>query len=624
MLHARLRGRQVRASLLAALLLAAAALLAAPPASAARSEDLAAADRLSRGGQHAEAGELYEMLADRRFLGVDPRLSLLAAREYLAAGRLDDADRLAGQASSRARGDTLVLLERVRAEIALARGDHAAALAALARVREPWPAPLAAELLQLRARAEFGAGRTLDGIRSLEERAAVVGAAEARSDNYRQLVDALLAGPTPATVPAGATDRERGWLELAAVLAPGAADAATIARRSADWRQRHPHHPGAEFLPRGAASGAAEEGPAGLPVTAPELVAVLLPLTGRNRAVGVAVRDGFLAAGLADPAGAPRIRVYDTAEPGIGSAYRTALADGAGFVVGPLLKEDIETLVSAEPLPVPTLALNALAGDSPPAFLFQFSLDPEEEARAAARRIAADGHVRGIALFPRSSWGERLHAAFATELQSTGVTLTSAQYYDPGARDFTGPLRAALGRFGGAADRRDGKPAPRRDPVAEARDGPQFAFFAASAATARALKPQMRFQMAYDLPVYATSDAWDPSTRASADVEGMVFPEMPWILYGGQGAPDLWDVLHDDWASAGRGRLRLYAFGYDAFRLMRNLRGSARSIGIDGLTGQLQMAPDGRVQRRLEWARIEGGRPLAAGASVPPSPAGVP
>lgn len=599
-------------------------MLTGPPASAARSDDLAAAERLSRGGQHAEAGELYEKLADRRFLGVDARLSLLAAREFLAAGRLEDADRLAGQASSRARGDDLVLLARVRAEVALARGDHAAALAALARVREPWPAPLAAELLQLRARAEFGAGWTLEGIRSLEERATVIGAADAREENYRLLVDALLASPASATVPAGATDRERGWLELGQILAPGAADAQTVARRAADWQQRNPHHPGAAFLPQHAVSGATVDGPLALPATAPDVVAVLLPLSGRNRAVGVAVRDGFLAASLADPAGAPRVRIYDTAGTGIGPVYRAALTDGAQFIVGPLLKEEISALVSAEPLPVPTLALNAYPGASPPAFLLQFSLDPEDEARAVARRIADDGHVRGIALFPQSSWGERLHAAFTAELQATGVTLTSAQFYVPGARDFSGPLRAALGRFGGAADRRDGKPAPRRDAFAEARDGPQFAFVAASAATARALKPQMRFQMAYDLPVYATSDAWDPSTRASADVEGMVFPEMPWILYGGQGAPDLWDVLHDDWASAGRGRLRLYAFGYDAFRLMRNLRGSARSIGVDGLTGELRMAQDGRVQRQLEWARIEGGRPQAAGASVPLPPAGVP
>jgi len=54
-----------------------------------------------RTGRHAEAGEVYERLAKRPFFGPDTRLSLLAAREYLAAGRVDDAARLATQAERR-------------------------------------------------------------------------------------------------------------------------------------------------------------------------------------------------------------------------------------------------------------------------------------------------------------------------------------------------------------------------------------------------------------------------------------------------------------------------------------------------------------------------------------------
>ena len=623
MLHARLRGRQVRASLSAALVCAA-ALCQAQPVAAARSDDLAAADRLSRSGQHAAAAEAYEQLATRRFFGPDARLSLLAAREYLEAGRLDDAERLAAQAARRARGDDAVLLARVRAEIALAREDYEAAIAALSGLRRPWPAPLAAELLQLRARAEFGAGRTLDGIRSLEERSLVIGAVDAREENYRLLVDALLRHPLPAGVPPGATEREQGWLELGQILAPGAADERELARSAADWQARHPHHPGAQFLPQ-VAIGPPPAGPVALPTTAPSVVALLLPLSGRLEELGVAVRDGFVAASLVDPAGAPRLQVYDTNELGVGPAYQAALAAGAQFVVGPLTRDDVALLVSTQQLPVPTLALNSVGDPARPAFLFQFSLDPQEEARATARRIAADGLVRGIALFPGNNWGERVHAAFTEELRTTGVELTATQFYEPGARDFSGPLRAALGRFGGAGDRREGKPAPSRDPAAEALEGPQFAFIAASAPTARAIRPQLRFQMTYELPVYSTSDAWDPSVRANADLEGLVFPEMPWILYGGQGAPDLWDVLHEEWASAGRGRLRLYAFGFDAFRLMRGLHGPAGAMGVSGLTGEVEVAPDGRVRREVEWARIEGGRPQAAGAGgLPLAPAGVP
>jgi hypothetical protein len=296
------------------------------------------------------------------------------------------------------------------------------------------------------------------------------------------------------------------------------------------------------------------------------------------------------------------------------------------MVVGPLTKEEIAAVVASQPagLSVPTLALNSAAmppGMAAPAFLYQFALDPEQEARAVARRIADDGWVRGVALFPDNPWGQRVHDAFAQELQATGtVTLMSSQYYPAGAKDFAGPLRAALGRYGGAGDRSSnpGQPLPPRNAVAEQASGPQFAFVAATPQAARAIRPQLRFQMTYDLPLYATADAWDPSVRAAADMDGMVFPEMPWLLYGGQGAPELWDALQEDWAGRSRGRLRLFAFGYDAFRLAQQLGSSGGvAAGVDGLTGMLELnRADGHVQRSLQFARIESGKPQAAGTSA--------
>jgi hypothetical protein len=90
---------------------------------------------------------------------------------------------------------------------------------------------------------------------------------------------------------------------------------------------------------------------------------------------------------------------------------------------------------------------------------------------------------------------------------------------------------------------------------------------------------------------------------------------MPWLLYGGQGAPELWDALQEDWAGRSRGRLRLFAFGYDAFRLAQQLGSSGGvAAGVDGLTGMLELnRADGHVQRSLQFARIESGKPQAAG-----------
>jgi outer membrane PBP1 activator LpoA protein len=619
MLHVRLCSRQVRAWLATALLVAGLVAFLPGDAVASRSDDLAAADTFARSGQHAEAAALYESLAKRTFRGWDARLALLAAREYLAADRLEDAERMLGRVDP-VRGDDAVLLARVQTEVALAQDHPEAALEALDRLPEPWPAPLAAELLSLRAQAQFAAGRLLDGLRTTEARVQLLGTADERRAAQAQLVDALLANPG-AALPVEATPSERAWFELGPVLGASDSDPDAVARRAADWRERHPNHPGGEFLPAAPAAGAASSTSAG----PADSIALLLPLSGRMQAAGRAVRDGFLAAALAEPAERrPKIELMDTAELGAAAAYARALQIGARAVAGPLIKEDVAALIAAHSLPVPTLALNSLPLNSPPPFLFQFALDPEHEARAVARRVARDGRVHGIALFPRNAWGERVHAAFTEEARTAGLELTSIQFYDAAAKDFSGPLRAALGRFGGAGDR-DAKGAPvRRDGAAEALAGPQFAFLAASAASTRALLPQLRFQMSYELPVYATSDALEPSARAVPDLNGLTFPEMPWILYAGVGAQEFWDVLQAGRSAAVRGRLRLYAFGFDAYGLLRNLNSAARGIGVTGLSGRLAIAPDGRVQRELEWAEIERGQPQPAGAILIPALPGEP
>jgi outer membrane PBP1 activator LpoA protein len=563
----------------------------------------------------------------------DTEIALLAAREYAIAGAYGDAERLAGKARSRVQSDAeRALLLEVDARLALGRNDPAQALSALRALPSPLPPESAGDLLALRGRAEIAAGDALSGVRTFEERSAAVRSAAEFADNDRLLFEQLRLHPPGPVTQGGVSERERGWLELPAIVAAVSESGSNVPLNSPtvqQWLASHPGHPGAAFIPGAQSSGTGQASSVGAGNAGS--VALLLPLSGKQQAAGAAVRDGFTAAWFASATGdaRPRVDVFDTAVEGAAAAYQRAIAGGARVVVGPLTKEDITAVLAAQPagLPVPTLALNAVTtpGMTAPAFLFQFALDPEQEARAVARRIAADGLVRGVALFPDNAWGQRLHAAFTQELQATGtVTLLSAQYYAPGAKDFSGPLRAALGRYGGAGDRSSNasQPQPARNAAAEQANGPQFAFVAATPQAARAIRPQLRFQMTYDLPLYTTSDAWDPSVRAAADMDGMVFPEMPWLLYGGQGAPELWDAVNDEWSARARGRLRLYAFGYDAFRLAQQFGGPGAIVaGVDGLTGLLQLnATDGRVQRDLQFARIEGGKPQVAGFSAAPNP----
>ncbi|HEX5649425.1 MAG TPA: penicillin-binding protein activator [Steroidobacteraceae bacterium] len=603
--------------------------LHAVPTVRAQSTDVVAehAASLAAAGRHLEAAARYEQAAKRGFLsGWDARLALLAAREYAAAGEFDEADRLVDKVRHRVRTDEeRALLALVEGGLALDRGDASAALVPLRAAPMSVPTDVAVDVLELRGRAEIATGQHVAGIRTFDARGALLTDDASRRENDRRLFDLLVLHP-PASVPAaaGTSQRERGWLELPGIVASAGTPASQAAFRVRDWLLQHPDHPGAAFLPR---SGSAV---LTVPMGADASIALLLPLSGKQESAASAVRDGFAAGWFASGSGDTRTRVevYDTST-GAAAAYQRAIADGASVVVGPLLKEDVLAVVNAQPsgLPVPTLALNSALpeGALAPSFLFQFALDPEQEARAVVRRIAEDGLVRGIALFPEGAWGQRVHAAFVDELQRLGtVTLTSAQFYAPDAKDFSGPLRAALGRFGGAGDRRAdrSKPLPARDAAAEQAAGPQFAFIAASSANARAIRPQLRFQMTYGLAVYSTSDAWEPTVRAVADLEGLVFPEMPWLLYSGQGAPELWDAVNAEWSSRVRGRLRLFAFGYDAFRLAQQLGRGPGVAGLDGLTGALEIQRgDGHVHRSLQFARVEGGKPLPAPPGLSAFPA---
>jgi len=55
------------------------------------------------------------------------------------------------------------------------------------------------------------------------------------------------------------------------------------------------------------------------------------------------------------------LKIYDVAAESVGTAYTRAISEGAGFVVGPLTKEDVAAVVPLSTGGTPVLALNFLA-----------------------------------------------------------------------------------------------------------------------------------------------------------------------------------------------------------------------------------------------------------------------
>lgn len=588
---------------------------------AAAQRQVAQAEKLSREGDHRGAARSYEALAGQAPGELRDRYLLLAAREHLRAGQAEPAESLLKRVSTSLPTADFTLRAQVVAELALRAQKPEQALKELQRIPLPVPREALPDVLALRARALFALNRPAAGIMTALDREQALTSQDELRANRRLIWEGLqksAAGNADFTPPPGASTTVAGWLDLGRAALVSARNPFTASEDLTHWRERYPTHPANALLNREVLPQL------GIGLDYPTQIALVLPLSGRQQAYGIAVRDGFLAALLQqDATKRPVLNVYDSAQMGATTAYRRALADGAQFVVGPLIKDEVAAIAAAGETAVLTLALNQLAdGAVPPPMMFQFALDPEQEARQVARRAIADGRTRGLVLLPNNDWGQRLFRAFDTELKALGGTIVGMRFYDPAARDFSQPITQLLLIDESRARARalSSLLGMRLEFEPRRRADAQFVFIGAQPVQGRSLRPALRFHMAGHLPVYATSDIFEPDVRANHDLEGVIFPDMPWVISPDSAATHLRNALNQYWPVRAQDRGRLYAFGFDAYRLIPLLKAGnfGREYAVPGMTGLLSVDEQGRVHRELEWARVSNGNatPLGAGPGL--------
>jgi outer membrane PBP1 activator LpoA protein len=404
----------------------------------------------------------------------------------------------------------------------------------------------------------------------------------------------------------------QAWLTLGALAASTGQQGVGWTNGVIRWQENNVDHPAIVILSE-------LELPDSDLLDFPRQIALLLPLSGSNATAGKAIQNGFFGAYFSAVAGlqdAQQIRVYDVNETGgARQAYTLAVDEGAEFVVGPLLRRNVNDLAHEVLLPVPVLTLNFLPDDylAPPG-LYQFALAPEDEAASAARRAMGDGNKRAVALVPNNEWGRRVLTSFSTELEALGGTLLDYRSYQPSNQDFSVEIEGLMALSQSVNRYRRlraniGGPLqfdPRR------RQDADFVFLAANAPVGRMIKSQLKFHYSGELSVYSTSFIYSMDGRSNADLNGLMFADTPWVV-----SPHAWIAdlpgLYSEYWPAERRLGRLHAMGYDAYHLVAQLFGSRTTPmdEMDGATGRLYLDSDGRVHRRLAWAQFQRGEPVA-------------
>lgn len=400
----------------------------------------------------------------------------------------------------------------------------------------------------------------------------------------------------------------QGWLELGQIARRFWTDESAIYEALNQWQLSFPGHPAfTEYL------GIAEQTALTTLHSAVRRIALLLPTSGRLAEAAMAVRDGFIAAHFADTGVHLDVRIYDTGKDAM-DAYDQAVADGAELIVGPLDKQQVESVIQYNADRLPILALNYRDQPSQNPAVLEFGLSPEDDARSAALRALDDGLTHAIALASDDEWGRRSLQAFRDAFMAGGGVLLDASFFSGGPREYQGIIKSLLRLQESAArfeaiqrlvgEELDTAPVRRQDA--------QLVYLAATPTQGRQIRPQLRYYHAEDLPIYSGGRiyAGAPDPRQDKDLNGVQFCAMPWLL----GSSETWRNRRAEvtqaWPSRARRYERLYAMGNDAYLLASKLRNAnwTQLPLIPGATGELSRDQQ-RIVRTLPCTEFVGGVP---------------
>ncbi len=418
-----------------------------------------------------------------------------------------------------------------------------------------------------------------------------------RDENHARLWDLLVEVPSERLRrAAGQTDSPRlaGWLELALTYRerPGDIDR---------WVDDHRDHPAVESglidmlgatETIGRLEAPAETGP----------VAVLLPEGERYAGITGEIRAGIAYARENGALGDREVIFLDSGADQIGAraALEQAQRAGAALIIGPLLKEQLGALAGLPADGPMAIALNTpSSGETLPPGVVSFSLSPEQDAAAVARRMWTDGHRRAAIFSADHRLGERTREAFANEFELLGGEVVDRERFSPNQTDFSREMRDLL-RVRTKSD--DGPFQPR------IRDDLDAIFLAANGEELTLVVPQLDYFGAEDLPRYGLGLAYNGNRdrRGDRDKDAVIIPIGPLLLAGTAGPEHPLRITYEQAQLVGS-LPRLFAFGADAAALAGRMDTLLRGGTLDGLTGELSVTATGVVERQPRWGQFHDG-----------------
>lgn len=169
-------------------------------------------------------------------------------------------------------------------------------------------------------------------------------------------------------------------------------------------------------------------------------VALIVPLSGPNGAIGQSIANAATMAVLDTNADNLRITTYDSAA-GVPAAAQKAIADGNKLILGPLMGGDTPLIANvARNSRVPVISFSndtTVAGGN----VYIMGNVPEQSIGRTIAYARSQGARRFAALIPAGEYGERVSGAVLDAVRSGGGTVVAMENYDRSPPALTAAVR---------------------------------------------------------------------------------------------------------------------------------------------------------------------------------------
>lgn len=396
---------------------------------------------------------------------------------------------------------------------------------------------------------------------------------------------------------------QQGWTNLALYHQVYANSGVELDQAINNWRRRYPGHPAVAILPE------QDEALADLAPVNIERLAVLLPQSGANERLGDALKAGILA-GLDKQTISDTVFIDENLSTQVLSEQLSQF--NPDFVIGPLLKANIDKLAQAKTLiDTPTLHLNTFDGERLSLQHYFFALNPEHEVQQALEHFLAKGYQKPMLLAPNNANGQRLVDYFNIQWQRYSETKPQIGFYNDN-KDMPNTITSLLEVDKSKQRIKTVKSLFKQEVESETRSRSDIdaIYILGDAIETRLIKPYLDVNVstfAQRIPLYASSKSHSKQIDRTdkGDLEGLYFTELPWMLNATVKQHNLLNQYNTLWPENADISQRLFAMAYDAVSVLSDIRQLSVMPGnkFTGLSGKLSVNTSGHIERTLDWAQ---------------------